>query len=325
MINLEKPILFDFSNCHKARLLPTLVFGSWMKTIDSDKSVINIRGTHGANYLKNIGFFKYIKVRKFKEQTITFNAKKKHIPIVMFNKNHYKSLDSHKDINQNITDEMRIITKQILANVEFHDDENKSETENVMTFLLREIIRNIFEHSRIDKYYLAMQIQPINNRIEIAILDEGVGIASSYTTNSKFKNYMQNPDIALKRSLVAGSSRMYKNEVEMYRKETQWENSGFGLFMTSRLCARLNGSFNIISSGHHIELTYDNDTGKYVENIYKNPFKGCAVGLEFSYKDISDFCKINDLILQEIEESQKGLKHLYSNPSEYSNVNSLYK
>lgn len=321
--SFHESIVFDFSSCNKARLLPALVFNSWMKTIDVQRRVMNINNANGGSYLENIGFFKELKVKGYENQKIYYNHTKKHIPIMSFTEEYYREINSDKDINDNITDEMNKVSQQIFSNVNFNKKIDKEMSIKVMTFLLREIIRNVFEHSKSTVHSFAMQIQENNNRIEIAILDEGVGIASSYSSNNLFKNYTQSPKNALKRSLVPGSSRMYKNSIEISQKQTSWENSGFGLFMSSRICARLNGSFNLISSGHHIKLTYDNKSNEYKQEFFTNPLKGCAIGLEFNLDDLSQYDKIYKLIISEVEESQKNIKHLFENPSTYSNPESL--
>lgn len=316
-------IIFDFQSCNKARLLPALVFNSWMKKIDHERAVINIDNSHGSSYLKNIGFFKALKIDKFKTQTIKFDTSKRHIPIIRFSYDYYQQINPLFDINHNITNEMKRVSSQIFDYVHFENEQSKLKSVNAMTFLLREIIRNVFEHSKADYHTIAMQIQESNNRIEIAILDEGVGIASSYTTNPLFRNYTQNPVKALDRALTPGSSRMYNNEVEISRKTTTWPNSGFGLFMCSRICARLHGSFNLISSGHHVRMTYSEESNEYKRDYFHNPLKGCAIGMEFNLEELSLYDKIYSKVLEEVEVLQRDLKNLYDNPSSYSNIASI--
>ena len=55
--------------------------------------------------------------------------------------------------------------------------------ENVMTYAIREIIRNIFEHSNTYNGWYCAQCWPSRNVVEVAIADDGRGILESINSN----------------------------------------------------------------------------------------------------------------------------------------------
>ncbi|MGT2503864.1 hypothetical protein ACVOMS_29750 [Bradyrhizobium guangxiense] len=112
-----------------------------------------------------------------------------------------------------------------------------------LTYALREVIRNVFEHSGAEQVQFCAQHWPSKKRVHLAILDRGKGIRSSLSKNP-YLTIGSDLD-ALKLSLMPGvSGRMYRGIKR--RKHDVWQNSGYGLYMTSRL-AVTGGNFWIIS------------------------------------------------------------------------------
>ena len=81
--------------------------------------------------------------------------------------------------------------------------------------------------------------------MEVAILDVGLGVRHGLRNNPDL-NITSDRD-ALHLALLPGiSGKMYRGVKR--RSNDAWQNSGFGLYMTSRIC-RAGGSFFIASSG----------------------------------------------------------------------------
>ena len=117
-----------------------------------------------------------------------------------------------------------------------------SPVNDTLRFCIREIIRNTFEHSKSDAVWVCGQYWPTKNSTEIAIMDEGQGILNSLRLN---RHYDVSSDIdANKLALQPGVSRMFGIRQD---PDDPWQNSGYGLFMSSSLCT-IGGHF-IISSG----------------------------------------------------------------------------
>ena len=119
---------------------------------------------------------------------------------------------------------------------------DSSPINDTLRFCIREIIRNTFEHSKSDAVWVCGQYWPTKNSTEIAIMDEGQGILNSLRLN---RHYDVSSDIdANKLALQPGVSRMFGIRQD---PDDPWQNSGYGLFMSSSLCT-IGGHF-IISSG----------------------------------------------------------------------------
>ena len=103
----------------------------------------------------------------------------------------------------------------------------------VLAYSLREMIRNVVEHSQSQEVAYCAQYHPLKKQAELAILDTGVGVRATL---------MQNPHLtvhddreALNLAVMPGiSSKMYKGIKK--RDYDVWQNSGYGLFAVSRLC-----------------------------------------------------------------------------------------
>lgn len=123
------------------------------------------------------------------------------------------------------------------------------EVSQTLTYAIREIFRNVVEHGEASHIWYAAQYWPTRNRVEISILDEGVGLFNSLRRNPKLN--IQDNSQAVFMALQPGISGVAKEK----RKKTDgdWRNSGYGLFMTSSLC-QIGGSFHICSGSNAISL-----------------------------------------------------------------------
>jgi len=138
-----------------------------------------------------------------------------------------------------------------LARVLTH--ESDGEIVDTLTYSFREIIRNAVEHSESDSLTYCAQYWPTKNLVEIVVLDKGVGIRKSLSNNPNIGLVSDREAIQL--SLMPSiSGKFYKG----IKRQTGnvWQNSGFGLYMTNRLC-RNGGSFFICSGSKGIMLTND--------------------------------------------------------------------
>ena len=111
-------------------------------------------------------------------------------------------------------------------------------------YSFRELLRNAVEHSKSDTVSYCAQHWPTKKRVQIAILDSGIGIRKSLERNPCLE--ITSDVDALKLAIMPGiSGKMYPGvDVRPY---DIWQNSGYGLYMTSRLC-RNSGSFLITTN-----------------------------------------------------------------------------
>jgi hypothetical protein len=140
---------------------------------------------------------------------------------------------------------------------------------DTLTYSVREMMRNVVEHSEADQFGLCAQYWPSKNRVEVAIIDRGIGLRESLRGNphldasddKKAINYALMPAV---------SGKAFKGS--RIRQKGHWANSGFGLYMTSRIC-RNGGNFFACSGQTGMMLTAK------AKKYFDCHFKGTAVRL----------------------------------------------
>jgi hypothetical protein len=122
-----------------------------------------------------------------------------------------------------------------------------------LQYAIREIIRNVAEHSQSSRVLYCGQYWPAKNEVEVAILDEGIGIARSLRDNPHLR---VNQDVeALRLSVLPGISGKAWAGANVDHSD-KWSNSGFGLYVVSELCKR-GGEFDIVSGEAALCITKD--------------------------------------------------------------------
>lgn len=155
----------------------------------------------------------------------------------------------------------------------------RNEGENIqdtLSYSLREIFRNVLEHSRADTIWYAAQYWPSKQLVELSILDQGVGVRRSLSRNPHLA--IQNDEDAVRFALLPGVSGVAFKGGPRQRKD-EWTNSGYGLFMTSQLCAR-GGSFMICSGRRGLLLKNGSET------TFDVGFDGTALRLEICIPEV---------------------------------------
>jgi len=125
---------------------------------------------------------------------------------------------------------------------------------DTLAYSMREMMRNVVEHSGADRLAFCAQYWPARQEVEVAIMDWGIGIRTGLLENPKLK--VETDHDAIRLALLPGISGKGE-KVKKLRVKDSWTNSGFGLYMTSRLC-RSGGSF-LIGSGDAALLLSGND------------------------------------------------------------------
>lgn len=161
-----------------------------------------------------------------------------------------------------------------LAKVLAHEEQG--DLVETFRYSLCEIIRNVAEHSKSANVVFCAQYWPTKDRAEIAILDQGVGIYETLKCNPHLG--IENQQHAVNLSLLPGVSgksyRGAKQRPNMSQDKRYWQNSGYGLYMTSRMC-RSDGSFFIGSHDSAVFLRRDE------KHYPKFEFPGTVVRMVF--------------------------------------------
>lgn len=149
-----------------------------------------------------------------------------------------------------------------IAGVVSQDEGRSSDFFNSLSYSLRELIRNVFEHSGSDRMLYCAQYWPAKQKVEVCILDRGVGIRQSLGLNPNFR--FRTDKEALEMSLWPGVS----GKTHLPSASGEWANSGYGLYMTSRL-SRHGGNSAIASGDACIVLS---------KSMRKENFSTCLKG-----------------------------------------------
>ncbi|MHC1669958.1 hypothetical protein ACODUO_12360 [Stenotrophomonas maltophilia] len=132
-----------------------------------------------------------------------------------------------------------------------------------LSYSLREIIRNVIEHSESKQLGICAQYWPTKHRVEVAIIDRGIGLRKTLSKNPHLD--VNNDRSAVNYALMpAVSGRAFKGA---RKQHGPWANSGFGLYMTSRIC-RNGGNFFIASGDCGMLLTKAKEGKSYFPCSY---------------------------------------------------------
>lgn len=147
---------------------------------------------------------------------------------------------------------------------------------DTLTYSIRELMRNVVEHGQTTHIWYAAQYWPSKNRVEVAILDEGVGLLATLKNNPKLN--VESTEIALALALQPGVSGIAKSNRKI---EGDWVNSGYGLYMTSSLC-KSGGDFLICNDTHALSLCAEETTSHMCS------YEGLAIRMVLDTSRIKD-------------------------------------
>jgi hypothetical protein len=169
----------------------------------------------------------------------------------------------------------------------------------MVTWSVREILRNAVEHSHSKHLEYAAQYWPSKHRAEIAILDNGIGIRESIQ-NNPYLEIEDDRDAIQYALLPAVSGKMYKGVKK--KPHDAWQNSGYGLYNTSRLCRNGNGNFFICSGSSGFKLIDEN------RDEHITSFRGTAVRMVLDTANQTDLEYLLKKFVKEGDEIARTLR-----------------
>ena len=203
---------------------------------------IKFKGADPHSYAANVNFYESFGycVEKYEA-----NGSHTYIPIREINLTDWRQQAKEKNLhygelaNQRVAKWASVVSQDI-----------RSDLFELVKYCLREIVRNSLEHGDGEEMWLCGQYYSGLDEVELCIFDRGQGIKSSLTKNQKWMK-ITNDLNAIRLGILPGTSgkitNNYSDEVQADEGENVWENSGFGLFITSQL-ARYSGIF-VVASG----------------------------------------------------------------------------
>jgi hypothetical protein len=215
-------------------------------------------------YAAHMGFFKAFGC-EYGESPRSTSGGFRYLPITIMN---VRVLRSKAQIAAKRVEEIVEEEAEKLARILARAD--KGMLYEALAYSMREMIRNVVEHSEADQLGYCAQYWPSMNKVQIAFLDRGVGIRRTLSCNPLLQISSDHDALNLA-SMPGISGKAYKSQ----KQDTydMWQHSGYGLYMTSRLC-REGGSF-FIASGDTSLLIHESSK-RYIDA----PFIGTALRLE---------------------------------------------
>jgi hypothetical protein len=188
-----------------------------------------------ANYLAKIGFFQFIRIDRGAQpdRFVTSDG--------CFTSILYLTRDDLESANEAMQARLDAVAHDLANQLLPATNVNSDLLAEAFAYCLREAIRNSFEHGRAKFVFFLAQAYK-DNTVEFALLDEGIGIASSL---GKVFIGREARDL-LELSLKPGITEYIGPETE-----DKWQNSGFGLYVLSEL-AKHYGAFSIASNDWQI-------------------------------------------------------------------------
>lgn len=231
-------------------------------------------GHEEKNYPANMGFFRAFGLKHGREPNCV-DGNNRFVPFTILRIQTIKDEATKEwEVEQEIIERRSEKLAQILS------QEESSDLVDALTFSIREIMRNVFEHSQSKSIEYCAQYWPSYHKVEIAIIDNGIGLKESLKDNP-FIEIQCHSDAIQQALMPAISSKSYDGA--SINRDDPWHNSGFGLYMINRIC-RLGGSFLICSGDHGIKL---DENGK--EHVDLNhECKGTAVRIHLNTSKLTE-------------------------------------
>ncbi|MEA4973666.1 MAG: ATP-binding protein [Candidatus Metalachnospira sp.] len=305
----DNEVIFDFSKMTNFDPLPMLLIGSIIRRYRNNYPDVGffVDGFDGdgKDYAGTMGFFKYISPSlHLGKMPGEANGSTNYIPITPLVVDELQKAESEKGNYLSIGNLIENESSRMARIV----DRGNPELHKLLTYLIREILRNTPEHAQSNQMWVCGQYWSSYNLAEIAIIDEGIGIYNSITKNAAHREYIVNNAAALQWALKAGISQA----IAPSKKQTsndEWANSGFGLYMVSEICKNLNGSFCIISYDNY--LLIDN----HGVNEGKTSFHGTAIRIRVPSDRIKNAQEIISTIAQQGEAEAKTIRNAFKKAS----------
>lgn len=266
---------------------------------------MHIGNSNGVSYAAHMGFFKSVSMSiEYGKEPGAAQGNDNYIPITMIDTSALQrqaiSRGNFWELGQTIEFEAKRLAT-ILS-------QGNNELMILLTYIIREMIRNVPEHAETNVVWLCGQHWR-DGTAEIAIMDAGIGVLKSLQKNQVYRKYINDDATALRSCVKAGISQAF-NPQGYPRDNSEWSNSGYGLYVVSRLCSYLNGSFCIASGCNYLHIDAKGSTR--VGDTFMN---GTAVKMTMSIDKLTNANRAIMQIAQEGQEQAKEIRNAFKQAS----------
>lgn len=258
--------VFDFSSTRNVEPFPMLLVSSQIRRL-ADKfpnSKTSCSNFKHMTYAGHMGFFQAfgLEFGKFPGEA---KGSEKYLPLTIYDCK--MLIQNAAEKGTEVGDEVEAVSKHLAKML--CGEEESGALHDTLAYSLRELMRNVVEHSSATQFGICAQYWPSKSKVEVAIFDRGIGLQSSLRHNPHLD--VSDDKRALNYALMpAVSGKAFKGS--RVKQRGQWANSGFGLYMTSRIC-RNGGTFFIASGMTGMLITHKSEGKRY----YPCNFQGTAV------------------------------------------------
>lgn len=285
----EPAVKLDCSTLRYSFPTAMLIAGSkirtWVRKRHNDGLVTKKAGYQAPynvhSYLSHLGFFDYILMGEGNAVGAA-RGSSTYLPITRLSRPEFDADSSTKVWYDQILSAVRGLARVVSGTVE------DTEENRLYTYAFREIVRNAFEHSGADECYVCGQ-RWCDGKVEIAIVDEGVGVSQSLRQSFDIGSDVD----ALKLAVQPGKSRT----TFIDKSENIYDNSGFGLYVLSEISKSF--GWYVFGSG---ESRIVNATGGYSATDALK-FKGTYFGMQIQNPPSHFSGLIKDIVASGEEEA----------------------
>lgn len=301
----DKEVFFDISRWTTFKPFSMLFIGAVMRVYRNKYQDIHFAFNHFKkekySYPGTMGFFKYIKeeipVGKLPGES---KGSQNYVPITSINFNELFENSFNGTEGNLIENEASKLVRII--------DRGNEELHKLLTYLIREIIRNTFEHAGCNQVWICGQYWYSKDLAEIAILDEGKGILQSLLSNVSHRSSIKDNKSALEYAIKPGVSESF-SLLKKPRGNDVWSNSGYGLYVVSEICKKLNGEFCLASYEDYMII---NNKG---QSFGKTSFNGTAIRIQLSPSRIDNAQEFISSISVQGEKEAKSIRNAFKKAS----------
>lgn len=294
-LELTDKLIFDHKYLGSVEPFGMLLIASKIRKLVKDNPNVNFCDANYASksYAAHMGFFQSVYLN-YGNKPGEAKGSNNYIPITKVNVKDLKikSYEKNEPVQATIEKESRK-----LARVLSHNNE---ELEEYLTYSTRELMRNIVEHSTSETIWFAAQYWSTKDLVEIALLDEGVGIRQAISVNPHLK--ISNDEDALLLAIEPGISGVAFKGRKPKKEDDGWINSGYGLYLTSSLCQK-GGSFLLCSGSKALTLV----SKRY--RFDEINFNGTAIRMRLKVSKINN---LKDTLKELVTEGEQRAKKISS-------------
>lgn len=251
-------LIFDFARTKAVEPFGMLVVASEIErcVASHPEAKFTCKNYENMPYAAHMGLFKSFGLDFDRKPGEAFGSRN-YIPLTYFDSSALKNAAVQHGLD--VGDEVESQSKRLSESLAGAD---KGEVFETIAYSIREIMRNVVEHAQVDRFGVCAQFWPTKGRAEFAIVDRGIGLRESIRANPHID--ASTDKSAINYALMPAVSGKAFKGARRLAKRGPWTNSGFGLYMTSRIC-RNGGNFLISSGSTGMLLTSGQDGKRYYE------------------------------------------------------------